>query len=457
MLNMSKPSDSFEKAKNLFLEGLAKANIENWELAEAAFRKSLEIIPERESTISNLLAALIMQEKFQDAWEISQAAISLGQNNPVTNVNLGILHHKSRNLEQALLFFDKAISLDPHNAEAHLNRGKVFLDLNKVSLAKSEFDKALQSKPDLKEAKFCKSLAFLVTGDFENGWLLYESRWRTKELMRRLEFEQPLWLGREDLKGKTVLLHWEQGFGDTIQFSRFAREIKDLGGKVLLKVQHQLFELLKSLEGVDVLLADGSPLPAFDYHCPLMSLPLALGIKPNTIPCDVPYLSAEPRKTAKWSKRIGPKRKIRIGIVWSGNAIHANDHNRSIPLKRFLTAMPPNCDLLSLQKEIREEDTSILNSTSNLQFFGDELEDFSDTAALCALVDEVVTVDTSVAHLAGALGINVNVLIPRKPDFRWLLHGGDSAWYPTMRLYRQELDGCWAKAFGEINSKLMSI
>ena len=456
MLIMTKPSDNFEKAKTYFLDGLAKANLENWEPAEIAFRKSLEIMPERESTISNLLAALIVQEKFQEAWELSRVAISLGQNNPVTNVNVGILHHKARDLEQALLFFDKAISLDPHNAEAHLNRGKVFLDLNKVSLAKGAFDKALQSKPDFKEAKFCKSLALLVTGDFENGWPLYESRWRTKELMQKLKFEQPLWLGKEDLSGKTILLHWEQGFGDTIQFVRFSHEVKKLGGKIVLKVQKQLVELLKSLEGFDVLIADGLPLPAFDFHCPLMSLPLALGITPKTIPSDVPYLKADQTKIAKWSDKLGPKRKLRIGIVWSGNAIHADDHNRSIPLKQFLTAMPNDCDLLGLQKDLREEDTPILNSTSNLLFFGDELGDFSDTAALCTLVDAVVTVDTSVAHLAGALGINVNVLIPRKPDFRWLLEGSDSAWYPTMRLYRQGQDGCWAKAISTINTNLMS-
>lgn len=453
---MTELSDEFEKAKTYFLEGLGEAKLENWELAEVAFRKSLEIIPERESTISNLLASLIMQEKFLEAWEISGVAIKLGQDNPVTHTNVGILHHKARNLEQALLFFDKAISLNPHNAEAHLNRGKVFLDLNKVSLAKSAFDKALRSKPDLREAKFCQSLALLATGDFENGWPLYENRWHTKELNQKLKFMQPLWLGKENLTGKTILLHWEQGFGDTIQFSRFCREIKKLGGKVVLKVQHPLFELLKSIEGVDILVTDGLSLPAFDYHCPLMSLPLALGTTLKSIPCDIPYLKANDTKIAKWSSRLGRKRKLRIGIVWSGNASHANDHDRSIPLKQFLTAIPHDCELIGLQKEIREEDTRILKSTNNLTFFGDELDDFSDTAALCALVDAVVTVDTSVAHLAGALGIDVNVLIPRKPDFRWLLEGSDSVWYPTMNLHRQEPDGCWAKAFSEIKSTLMS-
>ncbi|MEX0504432.1 tetratricopeptide repeat protein [Alphaproteobacteria bacterium LSUCC0719] len=453
---MADPSDEFERAKAFFLEGLGEAQLENWALAEAAFRQSLNIMPERESAVSNLLASLVMQEKFQDAWEISGLAIRLGQANPVTNINVGILHHKARNLDQALALFDKAISLDAHNAEAHLNRGKVLLDLNEVSLATHAFDHALQSKPGFKDAEFCKSLALLVAGDFENGWRLYESRWSTNELKQKLKFSQSLWLGKESLKGKTILLHWEQGFGDTIQFSRFSNEVKTLGGNVILKVQTALFELSKSLEGVDVLVADGSPLPPFDYHCPLMSLPLALGTTLKTVPRVTPYLQADQTKVADWSNRLGPQHNMRIGIVWSGNPSHPNDHDRSIPLGQFLAAIPEDCEIIVLQKDIREKDASILETKGNLRHFADALKDFSDTAALCTLVDEVVTVDTSVAHLAGALGVPVNVLLPRKPDFRWLLGRNDSLWYPTMSLHRQESSGLWTKAFKEIKSKLMA-
>lgn len=452
---MSEPTDEFASAKALFLEGLAEAQNKRWEVAEIAFRGSLKLLPGRETTISNLLAALIMQEKYQEAWEIAEDAAVLGGQNSVTNTNLGILYHKAREFEKALSFLDRAIDLDAGNAEAHLNRGKVLIDLNRVRMAIGSFDQALEVRPDFAEAEFCKSLALLVSGDFEKGWQLYESRWFVTN--PKLAFSQPLWLGREELAGKTILLHWEQGFGDTIQFSRFAKEVKKLGCNVVLKVQPALVDLLKSLEGVDELITTGSSVPAFDYYCPLMSLPLALAMEPDSLPNVSPYLCAKPEKITKWSRRLGPKSRLRVGIVWSGSTTHAGDYYRSIALHEFLMGMPDQCDLISLQKDVRKTDASALTTTGNIVHFGDELKDFSDTAALCTLVDEVVTVDTSVAHLAGALGCNVNLLVPFKPDFRWLLDRNDSPWYPTMTLSRQDENRCWANALYGIKSKLAAL
>ena len=451
---MTNLTENFEQAKADFENGLLASKSGDWESAENHFRRSLQLIPGRASTLTNLFGSLIMQNKIDDAWQIADEVVRLDPDNPTTNTNVGILHQKAGNFTKALHFLDKALSIDQNNVSAKLNKGKVLLDQNDTEQAIDYFDEALRLEPKLEEARFCKSIAYLVSGNFEQGWPLYEARWTRSSRNKSKQFKQPLWLGHESLKDKTILLHAEQGLGDTINFCRFASDIKRFGCRVILAVQPPVLELLKTLEGVDMLIDESAPLPHFDYHCPLMSLPLALGVTVHTIPAAEHYLEASDTKIKLWSERLGQKKALRVGIAWSGSTTHANDRDRSIALEEFLLCLPQNCEIISLQKEVRAKDRSIITNTASIRHFGKELTDFSDTAALCALVDVVVSVDTSVAHLAGALGVNVKTLIAHKPDYRWLLNRKDTPWYSSMTLYRQGLNRQWSDVLHKVKAHL---
>ena len=273
----------------------------------------------------------------------------------------------------------------------------------------------------------------------------------------RRPFTQPLWLGTESLAGKTILLHSEQGLGDTIQFCRYAQLVAELGARVLMEVPEPLVGLLKDVRGVSHVIVRGSPLPTFDYHCPLLSLPLAFKTNLNSIPCSTKYVHADPVKLTHWTSRLGEKRHPRIGLVWSGRTEQKNDHNRSIALAALIPHLPADCQYVSLQKEVRKIDKPMLESSTNILHFGDELHDFTDTAALCELMDVVISVDTSVAHLSGALGQPTWVLLSFNPDWRWLLERDDSPWYPSIKLYRQPRVGDWDSVLVKLTADLAQL
>jgi hypothetical protein len=251
-------------------------------------------------------------------------------------------------------------------------------------------------------------------------------------------------------------LHAEQGLGDTIQFCRYAKLVKALGARVVLEVPQALLRLLSGLEGVDVLTEKGQALPAFDYHCPLLSLPLAFKTDMTNIPSPKPYLAASPQKCEEWARRLGVKGKPRVGLVWSGRTEHQNDHNRSLTLEQLLPILPVGCEYVSLQKEVREADKPVLEGC-DIRHYGEELKDFTDTAALCELMDLVISVDTSVAHLAGALGKSTWVLLPYAPDWRWLLDRDDSPWYESLKLYRQAEDSSWGPVLERVSKDLQGL
>ena len=307
----------------------------------------------------------------------------------------------------------------------------------------------MRIKPDYFDALWNKSLVFLTKGDFNKGLPLYENRWLSEQ-MRNIAgglrtFGRPKWLGKEPLNGKTILLYGEQGLGDFIQFCRYAKLVSNLGARVLLEVPEPLGPLLANLEGVSEIIVKGKPLPNFDYHIPLLSLPLAFKTTLETIPIYKNYINLDlhANKLMEWNERLGPKLKPRIGLAWSGNPNHQNDQNRSVPLNHILRYLPNEFEYVSLQKEYREQEVLCFNESHQIFDQSNQLHDFLDTAALIDCVDLVISVDTSIAHLSGALGKQTWVLLPFAPDWRWLLDREDSPWYSTIKLYRQSSPGNW--------------
>ncbi len=261
--------------------------------------------------------------------------------------------------------------------------------------------------------------------------------------MRR-SFSAPQWFGAEPIRGKTILLHAEQGLGDTLQFVRYVSRVAAQGARVVLEVQPALKDLISGIEGPAEVIARGEDLPEFDIHCPLLSLPLAFGTRLDTIPADIPYLTVPPDRITAWSSHLERSALHRVGLAWSGGRTHRNDHNRSIALTHLAPLFAdPQIQFVSLQQELRDGDLEILQANPQIVHFGDELHDFADTAAVVSELDVVISVDTSVAHLAGALGKPVWILLPFAPDWRWLLDRKDSPWYPTARLFRQPKIADW--------------
>ena len=310
-------------------------------------------------------------------------------------------------------------------------------EIKRLDEAQACFERALKIKPDYAEAHCNWALCRILVGDFDHGWKSNEWRWETAHLRKeKRNFVQPLWLGSNEITGKTILLHSEQGFGDTIQFCRYVPLVAERAARVILEVPESLRELMETLTGSAQIVPKGEPLPQFDLHCPLMSLPLAFKTRLESIPCATPYLGALPSAVKSWNARLGQRRRSRVGLVWSGRPEHKNDHNRSLKLSTLLPLLDCDVTFISLQREVRPGDAATLKGL-DIVHFGGELKNFSDTAAIISNLDVVISVDTSVAHLAGALGTPVWILLPFVPDWRWLLDREDSPWYPTARLFRQ--------------------
>ena len=369
--------------------------------------------------------------------------------------NRGNLLREMRQYERALASYDAAVSINPDFAEAHLNRGLVLKELHRFDESLSSYDRALAIKPGYAEAHVNRATALLLCGDLERGWRDYEWRWRNpsgSSIRETREFPQPQWTGAEPLAGTTLLLHGEQGLGDTLQFCRYAKLAADAGASVILEAQSPLTGLLESLQGVSQVLPRGDAFPAFDHHCPLLSLPLAFKTRLDTIPSAHAYLHADPAKVAVWKARLGSG--PRIGLVWSGNPNHVNDRNRSVPLAELLTHLPAGLQYVSLQREVADIDRLALQAHPEVMDVAEHLHDFSDTAAVCDCLDLVISVDTSVAHLSAALGRPTWILLPFTPDWRWLLDRNDSPWYPTARLHRQGSIDDWSGVLAHVGQEL---
>ncbi len=423
--------------------------------ALASYDRSLAIQPNHAEAFYNRGVTLQKMKRLDEALTSYDRALAMRSDYAEALCNRGVILHELKRFDEALKSYDRALVACPDLAEAFSNRGNTFQALKQFDEASASYARAIEVRPDFAEAHWHEALLRLLTGDFDRGWKKYEWRWETERLRNtKRHFTQPLWLGQIDISGKTILLHAEQGLGDTIQFCRYVPLVAARGARVILEVQKPLAELMSSLAGVAQIVSKGDPLPDFDFHCPLLSLPLAFTTRLETIPSPTPYLRAASQALKNWNERLGPRSRPRIGLVWSGSPTHTNDHHRSVGLSSLLSLLDIDATVISLQKDIRPDDAMALKARSDLLHFGNELKDFSDTAALVSHLDLVISVDTSVAHLAGALAKSVWVLLPFVPDWRWLLDQDDNPWYPSARLFRQDATRTWDNVIAGVGAAL---
>jgi tetratricopeptide (TPR) repeat protein len=450
-----KALDSFDLAIQLqpdFSEahgnrGAMLAALGRYNDAIESYRNALAIKPDFADAYCNLGSALTQLRNYDEALASLDRALALRPDYADALYNRGNALKPLKRYEEALASYDRAIALQPNHADAHNNRGQVLRELERYDEALESYDRALALRPQHVMAHCNAAALRLLTGDFERGWAHYEWRWLKKSVIpMKRNFSQPAWNGGDQIADRTILIHSEQGLGDTIQFCRYVPLLAARGAQVIFEVQKPLQTLMASLGGAVQVVPKGDPLPAVDVHCPLVSLPLAFETRLETIPSATGYLSAPAQNAAAWQSRLQDQPRPRIGLVWSGNPGHERDRERSIRLREFLPLLDaPGADatFVSLQNDVRPEDAPLLKERGDILDYGKALENFSDTAALISQLDLVISVDTSVAHLAGALGKPVWILLTYFPDWRWLLGRNDSPWYPTAHLFRQDESRAW--------------
>jgi tetratricopeptide (TPR) repeat protein len=470
------------------LLGLIAHRQQDYDRAVKCFTQAIALQPLNATPYYNLGLTLQERKEYATALRLYQMALELQPANVKILNNQGIVLKELKRYEQALSSYAQAITLDPRYARSYVNRAGTWLRLGNVDAALADCDRAIQLQADHVEAwfnrafvlaeggrhadaitgyqyvltldphhamaQFALSLCYLITGNLLHGWQQYEWRWQDQSLgIKKPTLPQPEWDGHCSLLGKKILVYFEQGLGDTLQFCRFVQPLKQQGAEVILLVQPVLQDLVQSLDpGMQVV--SGGQLPEVDYLAPLLSLPLLLGIGLAELPTASGYLHASAERLQHWQQRLGPQLKLRIGLAWRGNSVHKNDHNRSLSLAALLQALPEQFDYVCLQKDLDADERQRLQSRPDIRVFSDELTTFSDTAALCQQLDLVISVDTSVAHLAGALGKPLWVLLPFNPDWRWLLERTDSPWYPDATLLRQPEYGDWSSLLDTLPQRL---
>jgi tetratricopeptide (TPR) repeat protein len=440
------PARLAEAYANLGKALLAKSRIDE---SIAACRRAIQLDPNLAQAHNNLGTALAAAGDLAPAIAAYESALRLQPDLAEIHNNLGVALRRSNLGDRAIAACTTAIKLRPDYADGHNNFGSALYSRGEIDRAIPAYRKAIELNPDHASAHCNLGLALLVSGNFEEGWREFEWRWRVKELcLPPIRTSQPAWDG-SDLNGRRILLHAEQGMGDSIQFVRYLPMVKQRGGRITLACPKELIPLFNQLTDADQITAVDQPLPEFDVHCPLVSLPRVLGTRLETIPAEIPYLKADPPRSARWRERLPRDARRKVGLAWSGQPVHPNDLNRSMPLSALAPlAKLSGVQFFSLQKGKAKEQTS--KWPTELTDWTNELTDFAETAALVENLDLVITVDTAVAHLAGAMGKPVWLLLPFAPDWRWMLRREDSPWYPTARLFRQTTAGDWTEPVGRV-------
>ncbi|HEX8955383.1 MAG TPA: tetratricopeptide repeat protein [Burkholderiaceae bacterium] len=428
--------------------------------AEQAYREAIAAHPQAADAHNNLGVLLHAAGRAAEAEQAFRRALALRPAFPQALNNLGNLLRKAGQFDEAIAAYDQAVALAPGYAEAHNNLGTALKESGRADAALASYRQALALAPRNADTHLNLACLLLAGGDFGNGWREYEYRWHAAGRTGPPVFTAPLWDGKADLRGKTIYLHAEQGFGDTLQFLRYATLAAERGATVLLGVPPELKRLAASCPGVARILTTGDAAPDFDFHCPLMSLPLAFGTTVDTIPARVPYLAPDADAVAAWNSRLGTRTRsqavARIGLVWAGKPRKGNPESYAVDRQRSMTLaqlrpllQTPGLQCYSLQLGEAGEQA---RAQAELIDFSAELNDFHDTAALIANLDLVISVDTAVAHLAGALGKPVWLLDRHNPCWRWLRERSDSPWYPSMRIFRQAGPGDWAGVVKDVQA-----
>ena len=392
---------------------------------------------------ANTLAKL---KRWTEALRDYDTTLQLEPRNYAALLNHGNVCRELERFDEALRSIDRALEIDATQVDPHFNRGLVLEQLSRVPEALASFERAVAIRPDWGPGQHSRALALMLLGKLEQGFAAYEWRWKNRATtLDPRDYrgnEIPLWDGAQSAQGKRILVFSEQGLGDTLQFSRYIPLLAAQGAQVIFEVQPRLLELLRSWPGATAVISTDSALPPVDFKYPLMSLPHRLGTTLDTIPNSTRYLTADPERVRRWQLELGDKTRPRIGLTWSGNPNQPEDRYRSVPLAKLIEALPPEFEYFCLQREIRPADRAALQANPWIHNID---ADFPDTAALCECLDLVISSCTSIAHLAGALGRPLWLLLSSNADWRWFLDRSDTPWYPTARLYRQSRLGDWSE------------
>ncbi|HEY4031618.1 MAG TPA: tetratricopeptide repeat protein [Caulobacteraceae bacterium] len=442
--------------------GNVLTDLKRYEEALESYAAALRVRPDHAEAWSNQMPALAALKRPEAALAACDRAIALRPDHVEGHINRGGALYEFQRLDEALASYDRALELAPDHATAHVNRGVLLMQLRRLDEAMDSFDRAVALNPRDAEAYFQQAMCRLALGDEAGGWAQYEWRWATRQFeAAQRDLAAPLWLGEEDTRGRTILLHGEQGLGDVLQFCRYAPVAAQRGARVVLEVFPVLLRLLGRLEGVAEVVPRGGPLPPHDFHAPLMSLPLALGARPEAD--GRPYLSADPDAVSRWAARLDGESGLRVGLCWAGGArpdepiAHAIDKRRSLPLTALAPlAAIPGVRLYSLQKGPPAAELDAWSGPPIVDLTA-ELKDFADTAALIANLDLVIVCDTAVAHLAGGLGRPVWILNRFDTCWRWGTDGDASPWYPTARLFTQAAAGDWDGVMARVKGALEAL
>lgn len=433
--------------------GLGLFGLQQYEAASHSLRLATDAPSPDPRARDHLALALTELARFDEAIAVAETGIAHTPERSDAYLILGIVLERADRLDDAIAAFRRAIALQPSHHAAANNLANALVAQHRVDEAILLFDDILANAPQAPDARYNRGLAHLLRGDFAAGWEGYAVRFAVSQSHLPGHLPIPFWDGHSSLHGRTLLLRPEQGFGDLLQFARYARLAADAGAVVHLGVPPELRSLGPFFDGVTQALSIDDPVPPIDLQCPLLTAPHAFGTRFETIPNRVPYLRVPPEKVEAWRTALGPGTKV--GLVWSGNPAHKNDRRRSVALQPMATLLSvPEVRFFSLQKGLRPADAELLAQLPNLSDLGPKLNDFADTAAVVENLDLVICVDTSIAHLAGALGKPVWVLLAHSPDWRWMLHREDSPWYPTMRLFRQPRAGDWDSVIASVHAAL---
>ncbi|POR46719.1 tetratricopeptide repeat protein [Paraburkholderia eburnea] len=414
--------------------------------AVTLYDRLLALVPDHATSLHGAAMSLVQMEEGDAALAYLTRLARRYPNSPEVHYNRGTLLGQLGRYDEELDAYRRAIGLKPDFVAVHVNLGVALRDLRRFDDALRQFKKALSIDTNDAGARTNRAQTNLLLGEFEHGWREYEWRWRDGTMSHGFP-EATQWKG-QPLAGKTVFVHSEQGFGDTLQFVRFVERLHARGANVIVRVQDELVELLQGVAGAAGVIGESSPAPEFDYHLPMLSLPHALALREADFAPSGAYLRADDAARAAWSDVIGEgDDRLRVGVVWSGSTVHLNDRRRSMPLAQLLPLFDADARFVSLQKDLRPRDRAIadeLVQRGRLIDAGARLTTFSATAALVAQLDLVIAVDTAVAHLAGALGKPVWIALPFTPDWRWQMDRDDSPWYADARLFRQTRRDEWS-------------